>query len=379
MPKHSILLGADRFDLLEKEVQGRRCGLLTAGSGTDSFGIPTYIRLYEKGLLSVMFSPEHGVHSVMQDGGWSGYYIDPETGVPVYDLPSKGNPKIDEALSLCDSVIYDIQDVGARFYTYIYCLANMMKECSKRGIPLVVLDRPDPISGDLNSMSGAILDEERYSSFVGMFAMPVRYCMTCGEYARYINDKKSIGCDLKIISCEGWKRNFYWDETSLPWINPSPNIPSVNCAVNYIGTCLIEATNASEGRGTTRPFDIVGAPFINSADLCNKLNSAKLDGVLFSRAFFTPMFGKWQGENCEGVQLNITDRCAYDPHAAGLHLLSALTEYQELTIREQGMCLRYGKDSLTKDSSFDPQAVLESERSGVEMFKKEINNYLIYD
>ncbi len=374
-----LILGADRFDDLKKVINGRRCGLLTAGSGVDSFGVPTYIKLFDIGLLTVLFSPEHGIHSVMQDGGWSGSYTDPETQIPVYDLPSKGNPDIDKALSLCDIVIYDIQDVGARFYTYIYCLVNMMKECAKRHIPVIVLDRPDPISGDLSSMSGAVLDEINYSSFVGMYSMPVRYCMTCGEYARYINEKKNIGCEIHIIECEGWRRNSYWDESPLPWINPSPNIPTVDSAVNYIGTCLIEATNISEGRGTTRPFDIVGAPFINSVDLCNKLNNAKLDGVLFTRAFFTPMFNKCAGEACEGIQLNITDRRAYDPHAAGLYLLAALKEYKELTVRDQGLCLRYGRDTLTKHEMFDPAEVLRGERDGIEKFKQEIAKYLIYN
>ncbi|MGM9642841.1 MAG: DUF1343 domain-containing protein [Eubacteriales bacterium] len=367
------------MDILESLVKGKRCGLLTAGSGTDSLGVPTYIKLHQKGLLTVLFSPEHGVHSVMQDGAWSGSYIDAETGIPVYDLPSKGNPRIDEALSFCDVVIYDIQDVGARFYTYIYCLASMMKECAKRRIPVVVLDRPNPITGELSKMSGAILDEENFISSVGMYAMPVRYCMTCGEFAKYVNEKKSIGCELHVINCEGWRRGIYADETTMPWINPSPNIPTVNCAVNYIGTCLIEATNISEGRGTTRPFDIVGAPFIDSADLCRKLNSAKLEGVFFSRAFFTPMFGKCQGEVCEGIQLNITDRKSYDPHAAGLHLLAALKDYKEMTIREQGLCLRYGRDTLTKDPTFDPNDVLCGEKQGIEEFKNEIKDYLIYD
>ncbi len=374
-----FVLGADKFDKLEKIIKGRRCGLLTAGSGVDSNGIPTYIKLHDKKLLTVLFSPEHGIHSVMQDGGWSGCYKDPETGIPVYDLPSKGNPKIDEALSLCDIVVYDIQDVGARFYTYIYCLSNMMKECAKRRIPIVVLDRPNPISASLSTMSGAILDEDKFSSFVGMYAMPVRYCMTCGEFARYINAKKNMDCELHIIECENWKRDMYWDDSVLPWINPSPNIPTVSCAINYIGTCLIEATNISEGRGTTRPFDIIGAPFINSVDLSNKLNAVGLDGVLFTRSFFTPMFGKCQGEACEGVQLNITDRRSYDPHAAGIHLLAALKEYKKLTVRDPGLCLRYGKDTLTKEERFDPVTVIKNEKQGIDEFKKEISEFLIYD
>lgn len=374
-----ILLGADRFDELINIIRNKRCGLLTAASGVDSFGIPTYYKLHNLGVLSVLFSPEHGVHSVMQDGGWSGEYVDKETGLPVFDLPSKGNPNIVRALSLCDIVIYDIQDVGARFYTYVYCMTYLMEECAKRAIPVYVLDRPDPISGSLDKISGAILDEERFSSFVGKYAMPVRYSLTCGEFALYINKTKNINCDLHIVKCENWSRDQYWDDTDLLWINPSPNIPTVHSAVNYIGTCLIEATNASEGRGTTRPFDTVGAPFVDSLKLTEHLNSLKLDGIIFSRAFFTPMFGKWQGECCEGVQLNITDKRGYDPHLAGLYILAALRNYKELTIRDNGLCLRYGNDALIDPCGFDPIEVFKSESSGIEKFKNEINNYLLYD
>ena len=375
----NVKCGADRSDKIDELVSGKRCGLLTAASGVDSLGVPTYYKLYQKGNLTVMFAPEHGVHSVLQDGGWSGSYIDKETGLPVYDLPAKGNPKIDEALSLCDVVLYDIQDVGARFYTYIYCLTYLMSECAKRNIPAVVLDRPDPISGSLNAISGAILDEERYSSFVGKYAMPTRYSLTCGEFASYINEKKQIGCELHIVECLGWKRHIYADETNLPWVNPSPNIPSVNCAVNYIGTCLIEATNISEGRGTTRPFDIVGAPFIDSKKLCDAMNGYKLDGVYFSRSFFIPMFGKWQKEACEGVQINITDRVSYDPHKMGLCLIKSLSEYKEFKLNENSMCLRYGNDAISDISAFDPLITYKKEYNGIAKFREEIKSYLIYD
>lgn len=375
----NVKCGADRSDKIDELVSGKRCGLLTAASGVDSLGVPTYYKLYQKGNLTVMFAPEHGVHSVLQDGGWSGSYIDKETGLPVYDLPAKGNPKIDEALSLCDVVLYDIQDVGARFYTYIYCLTYLMSECAKWKIPVIVLDRPDPISGSLNAISGAILDEERYSSFVGKYAMPTRYSLTCGEFASYINEKKQIGCELHIVECLGWKRHIYADETNLPWVNPSPNIPSVNCAVNYIGTCLIEATNISEGRGTTRPFDIVGAPFIDSKKLCDAMNGYKIDGVYFSRSFFIPMFGKWQKEACEGVQINITDRVSYDPHKMGLCLIKSLSEYKEFKLNENSMCLRYGNDAISDINAFDPLLTYKNEYNGIAKFREEIKPYLIYD
>ena len=171
----------------------------------------------------------------------------------------------------------------------------------------------------------------------------------------------------------------YADETVLPWINPSPNIPSVNCAINYIGTCLIEATNASEGRGTTRPFDIVGAPFIDSAKLCDAMNAYNLEGVYFSRSFFTPMFGKWQKECCEGVQINITDRQVYNPHKMGLCLIKELSEFNGFELKVHSMCLRYGNDAMSDIREFDPMKTFVSELDGVEKYRKEILPYLLYD
>ncbi len=376
--KREVLCGADRLDSIKTLIDGKRCGLLTSASGVTRFGVPTYSILASKYNLSVLFAPEHGVRSVLQAGGWGGAYIDSETGVPVYDLPGGGNPDIDQALSLCDVVIYDIQDVGARFYTYIYCLTYIMEECSKRSIPVIVLDRPNPISGNMEQVEGAILDEDRYSSFIGKYALPVRYSMTCGEFARYINEEKSFGCELMVVECEGWERKLYYDELSLPWINPSPNIPSVDCSINYIGTCLLEATNASEGRGTTRPFDIVGAPYVDSRKLCDMMNSYGLEGVFFSRAYFTPMFSKWKGEGCEGVQFNITDRLAYNPHAAGVYLIRSLMEYSGFDLSAPNMNLRYGLNSLSFDGGFDPRVILESEKAGIDAFVAKVKKHLLY-
>jgi uncharacterized protein YbbC (DUF1343 family) len=374
----NFLLGSDKTDEIYKLCKGKRCGLLTSASGVDSYGVPTYIKLHSLGCLSVLFSPEHGIHSVLQDGAWSGEYIDKETGVPVYDLKSNGNPNISQALAKCDVVLYDIQDVGARFYTYVYCLTYLMKECAARNIPVCVLDRPNPISCNLSKAEGPILDEIRYSSSIGRYAIPTRYSLTVGEFAKYINSVKNIGCELSVISCENLARDHYWDELGLPWINPSPNIPSVHCSINYIGTCLIEATNVSEGRGTTRPFDIIGAPFIDSKALCDELNAAKLDGVVFSRAFFTPMFGKFKNEACEGVQLNITDRASYQPYLAGLYILGALSRYSEFILKRDSLALRHGNDILGDCTAIDYNAVIEQNFASLSNYSREVQNYLLY-
>ena len=165
-----VWLGADNEKRLTELCRGKRCGLLTSATGIDSSGIPTYVKLFKMGSLSILFSPEHGIHSVMQDGLWSGQYIDSETGVPVFDLKGNGNADIDKALSMCDIVLYDIQDVGARFYTYIYCLTYLMQKCAEKGIPICVLDRPNPITGLLDKIEGPVLDESRYSSSIGRYS-----------------------------------------------------------------------------------------------------------------------------------------------------------------------------------------------------------------
>ncbi len=382
MKKHTVFTGSDlifcdRDSLSEdvRELLKGRLGLLTAASGTDKKGIPTYSRLAAEGKLTVLFAPEHGIHSALQDGGWGGEQLDPETGVPVYNLPSKGNPNIGEALQKCDAVLYDIQDVGARFYTYIYCLAYLMHECALRGKPVIILDRPDPIGGEI--LEGAMLDETKYSSFVGRYAMPVRYAMTCGEYALWLNRTRNIGCDVHVVRCRGWERHMYSDEIDLPWINPSPNIPSVDAALIYIGTCLVEATNASEGRGTTRPFELVGAPWCSAPDMARRLNEAHLDGVYFSPAYFTPVFGKCASELCQGVQINVSDRQAFRPHLAGLHILSALCAHKETEVREAGLCLRYGTAALG-NGHFDPEQIASAEPAGIESFKKDRADFLLY-
>ncbi len=375
---YTVFCGADILDKADSLLRGKRCGLMTSASGVDKFGVPTYVKLAQKYNLTVFFAPEHGIHSVHQAGGWGGSHIDAETGCPVYDIGGGKNPEIDKALSLCDIVIYDIADVGARFYTYIYSLTHIMKECAARDIPVLVLDRPNPISASMDAIEGAVLDEERFSTFIGKYALPVRYSMTVGEFATYINDKKQLGCELHVLRVRGWERKVYSDMTDLPWYNPSPNIPSVSCAINYIGTCIFESTNVSEGRGTTRPFDIVGAPFVNSKKLAEHMNSRGLDGVFFSRAYFTPTFSKHVGQVCEGVQINITDRSVYSPHRCGLHLLAAMREYPEFTWNEMGICQRYGKDTLTSCERFDPDTVIAGERADIERFKNDISPYLMY-
>lgn len=376
MEKYHVLCGIDRRDALAAAVEGKKVALLTAASGVDRMAVPTWKILRDMGALEVLFAPEHGICSNLQDGRYQSEQDvpDPLFGVCVYNLNSKGHPRLDEILSRVDAVVYDIQDVGARYYTYLCNLTQVMRAAMRVHIPVIVLDRPNPIGGV--RIEGEVLDEQ-FSSFIGEFAIPTRYGMTVGEYARYVNAEKGIGCELQVIECVGWKRHMYADQTDLLFVNPSPNIPSVGCAINYIATGIYEATNVSEGRGTTRPFDLIGAPFIDAFALADRMNALNLPGVIFRAAHFTPAFNKHAGELCGGVELHVTDREAYSPFAVLLYLYDAVRRYPEFTADPRGLRLRFGTEALSSD--FDPATLLAEASSRCDRFREQIKPYLIYE
>lgn len=376
MENYHVLCGVDRKDALASALEGKRVALLTAASGVDRTATPTWRILRDMGVLAALFAPEHGICSNLQDGRYQEEQDkpDPLFGVCVYNLNSKGHPRLDEILSGVDAVVYDIQDVGARYYTYLCNLTQIMRAAARLQIEVIVLDRPNPIGGV--RVEGEILDE-RYSSFIGEFAIPTRYGMTVGEYARYVNAEKGIGCRLQVIECLGWRRYMYGDQTDVLFVNPSPNIPSVNCAINYIATGIFEATNISEGRGTTRPFDMIGAPFTDAFALAEHMNALGLPGVIFRAAHFTPAFNKHAGALCGGVELHVVDREEYSPFAALLYLYDALRKYPEFEANPAGLRLRFGNDTLSGD--FDPAAVLAASREACERFGEQIKPYLLYD
>ena len=375
MEKYHILCGVDRKDALAEAVKGKKVALLTAASGVDRTATPTWRILRDMGVLRALFAPEHGICSNLQDGRYQDEQDkpDPLFGVCVYNLNSKGHPRLDEILAGVDAVVYDIQDVGARYYTYLCNLTQVMRAAARVHIEVIVLDRPNPIGGE--KIEGEILDE-RFSSFIGEFAIPTRYGMTVGEYARYVNAEKGIGCRLKVIECVGWERHMYADQTDMLFVNPSPNIPSVGCAINYIATGIYEATNISEGRGTTRPFDMVGAPFVDAFALAEHMNALQLDGVLFRAAHFTPAFNKHAGEICGGVELHVIDRDAYSPFATLLYLYDAMRKYPEFESNAAGLRLRFGTELLSGD--FDPATALAEARARCAQFRKTIQQYLLY-
>lgn len=374
--KHTVLCGVDRATDLKALLGGKKTALLTAASGVNKAGIPTWRILSEISDLRILFAPEHGLTSAMQDGAFSGEdgVLHPETGARLYDITALKGDRLPAVLKDVDVAVYDIQDVGARFYTYLCNLTQLMRAAKTVGKPVVVLDRPNPIANTV--LEGCILDESRFSSFVGEFAIPTRYGLTVGEYARYVNTEKGIDCDLTVIPCEGWKPTVYYDETDLLWVNPSPNIPTVNCAINYIGSCIYEASNLSEGRGTTRPFDWLGAPFVDEEALLRDMNALCLPGVIFRAMTFTPVFNKHAGQVCRGVELHITDRDAYRPFETMLHMFRHFKKYPEFEMKRPGLALRLGQDILTED--YDPAVILAKCDEDIKGFCEKVEKYRMY-
>ncbi len=316
---NAIKLGSDR--LYEKKyfewIKGKRVGLITNATGVDSQLRLTADRLRtETGIeLVALFAPEHGLSGAAQAG-------DSVTSTAtVYSLYGDTPGPTPEMLQNVDVLVFDIQDVGVRFYTYLSTLFESMKSAARDHKPFIVLDRPNPVTG--RRTAGPIL-EPGYESFVGIFKMPIRYGMTVGELASLMNTEAAIGCDLKVVPLKGWKRSRWYDETKLQWVLPSPNIPTVETAVVYPGLCLIEGTNLSEGRGTTKPFELVGAPWLDSVRLARSLNNLGLKGVYFRPQAFTPTFSKHKGEVCQGIQVHVLDRDEFEPLAAVLHLCALI-------------------------------------------------------
>ena len=270
--------------------------------------------------LKSLLGPQHGARGEKQDNMVeSAFYQDPDTLLPVHSLYGETRRPTGDMLSDIDVLLLDLQDAGTRVYTFIYTMAYCMQSCAIHGKRMIVLDRPNPING--RHVEGNSLEPE-YSSFVGLFPIPMRHGMTIGELALMFNAEFGIGCNLTVVEMEGWRRNFWFDHTGLPWIQPSPNLPTVDSAVVYPGSVLVEGTCLSEGRGTTRPFEMVGAPFINSRAFAERLNSLDLPGVRFRPAYFQPTFQKWAGQMCGGIQIHVSDREAYEPYLTGIAVLS---------------------------------------------------------
>jgi uncharacterized protein YbbC (DUF1343 family) len=272
--------------------------------------------------LTAIFGPQHGFQSDLQDNMIeSPHAKDKRRNVPIFSLYSETREPTPEMLDLIDVLVIDIEDVGARIYTFIYTMANCLRAAARKGLPVIVCDRPNPIGGV--AVEGPML-EKGYESFVGQFPIPMRHGMTVAELARLFNERYTIGAELEIVPMEGWSRDMYWDATGLPWVMPSPNMPTLDTAIVYPGTVLFEGTTASEGRGTTRPFELVGAPWVHAERLAADLNARQLPGVRFRPAVFEPTFQKHARATCGGCQIHVLDRRAFQPVLTGVALIEAI-------------------------------------------------------
>lgn len=313
--------GIDRINDYMHLFEGKRVGLITNPTGINSEFKSTIEVLKEKVNLVCLFSPEHGVRGNLQAGVRFESYVDEESGIVVHSLYTKEKRPTKEMLDTIDVLCIDIQDGGSRFYTYIYTMAYSMMACKEFGKTFVVFDRPNPINA--SDYEGNILDT-KYRSFVGYYPIVQRHGLTIAELAKMFNEEFEIGCDLEMVLMGDYDRTKYYDELSKIWVYPSPNYPTINTGVVYNCTCIFEGTNISEGRGTTIPFEIVGAPFINPDKLAKAMNDFKFDGVHFRPQYFQPTFSKHANVMCGGVQLHITDRKTFKPVHVGWALLDVI-------------------------------------------------------
>ncbi len=367
----------------EKNVlSGKKVGLITNPTGIDSKLTSIVDLLHDDPdiNLTALFGPEHGVRGDAQAGASVEYYIDEKTGLPVYSLYGKTKKPTPEMLKDVEVLVFDIQDVGTRYYTYIYTMAYAMEAAKENDIPFIVLDRPNPQGGE--SVDGPVLEPE-FSSFVGLYPIPLKHGMTVGELATLFNKEFKIGADLKVIKMKGWKRDMDYDDTGLPFVLPSPNMPTVSTTFVYPATGLIEGTNVSEGRGTTKPFELIGAPYINSDELAGKLNALRLPGVKFRAASFTPTFSKHAGKLSHGVEIYITDREEFKAVPTGLHIIKTIQDlypgdFEFLAANNFNLLIGNGWIMSRIKEGSTVNEILKEYQVKQDAFKKVRKNYLLY-
>ena len=303
-----------------KQFKGKRVGLVTNLTGVNKQLESTIDLLYRHPdiQLTALYGPEHGIRGDAKEGEKVESTRDEKTNLPVYSLYGETRKPTKEMLEEIDVMVFDLQDIGSRYYTYIYTMAYVMEACGENNIEMVVLDRPNPVSG--LKREGSVVDEH-YKSFIGLVPIPNRHGLTIGELALLFKNEFDYACDLTVIPMQGWKRSMYYEETDLIWIPPSPNTTSIDMCILYAGTCLIEGTNLSEGRGTTQPFEVVGAPFINGQQLAETFNQRNLPGIIARPVSFKPTYQKFEDEMCYGVQLHIVDRETIEPLKSMIYLL----------------------------------------------------------
>jgi uncharacterized protein YbbC (DUF1343 family) len=385
-----MILGSERL-LASNRLKGLRVGVVANPASIDrSFRhVIDRIAAAEGVTLAAIFGPQHGFRSDLQDNMIeTPHGEDQARRVPIYSLYSETREPTGEMLAGLDALVVDLQDIGARIYTFVYTMANCLRAAKRHGLKVIVCDRPNPIGGA--EVEGPTL-ERGFESFVGQFAIPMRHGMTIAELARLFNAHFGLGADLEVVTMDGWSRDQYWDDTGLPWVMPSPNVPTDQTAIVYPGTVLFEGTMLSEGRGTTRPFELLGAPWIEAEPFADRMNAVGLAGVHFRPAVFEPTFQKHCKVACGGCQIHVIDRSAFKPVAAGASLIREFVGVQPDAFTWRPPPYEYEQDQMPIDilagnatfrEQIEEQAPLDeivgSWTPGEEEFRRIRAEYLLY-
>ncbi len=380
----NLKYGIDNIDKYLYLFKNKRAGLLTSNNALNKEYISSIDILKEKINIAKLFGAEHGVRGDRSAGEYIDSYIDSQTGLTVYSLYRKDGKRFTaEMLEDIDIVVYDIADIGVRYYTFISTLHNAIIDCAKYGKQLVILDRPNPLG--CNMIDGNVLNID-YKSFVGTYSIPIRHSLTVGEFALLINTEEKINCDIKIVTCTGLGKKTIFTDTDRMWIMPSPNIPTFDTALAYVGTCLFEGTNISEGRGTTAPFQIIGADFIDGEKLTKELNNKDLKGVIFTPTYFKPTASKFQNLLCGGAHIHITNYSEYESFKVGLNILETIKnmypqEYKILPPPKENkkpfISLLIGNSDL-ENNDWTSESLLNKYNNELNQFSKIRDKYRLY-
>ncbi len=390
--RHQIKLGLER--LLDERVgslAGVRVGLVCNQASVDH-GFRHAADLFHEHSqinLTALFGPQHGIRGDVQDNMIeTEHAVDRRTQVPIYSLYSETREPTDEMLRDVDVIVVDLQGVGCRIYTFAYTMANCMRAAKRLGKKVIVCDRPNPIGGE---MVAGNVTERGHESFVGQFSLPTRHGMTMGELARLFNEHFGIGCELEVIELGGWSRDLWYEDTDGPWVLPSPNIPTPDSCKVFPGTVHLEGTQMSEGRGTTRPFELVGAPYIDADEYAEALAGLNLPGVAFRSCVFMPTFQKHGGKACGGVQIHVTDRAAFEPVSAGVAIVKTAHDLYRDDFRWKDPPYEYEfernpfdvisgttemRAQIERGDSLD--SIIESWQPALEEFKRIRREHLLY-
>jgi len=358
-------------------LKGRRVGLITNHTGVTRDGRSAIdLFAHASGVtLVALLSPEHGIRGQLDEK--VAHSTDPQTGLPIYSLYGETRRLTDDMLRGIDTLVFDIQDAGVRFYTYKTTMAFAMEEAARRKISFFVLDRPDPLGGEI--IEGPMLDPDRLT-FVGYFPMPVRFAMTHGELAQMFNTENKIGADLHVIPMQGWRRGMTYDETGLPWVAPSPNLRTLRAAFLYPGIEILQSADVSVGRGTDTPFELFGAPWIRSQELLSELARRKIPGVRFRPVTFTPASGLYKDQSCQGLSIEATDRKRLRSMTLGLEIASALWKLYPRQFKLEKTITLLGSASTVEAlrRGAPPRSIVSSWSADLVRFRSLRSRYLLY-